>query len=307
MPTRLLREGINTSEKINTLSDSAELLYRRLFSVADDYGRFWADAEVIRGHIFQLKLGTWSKKRVSRALTECFDKRVLFKYGNGTYLVFPKYGQRIRSKSKFPAPPRDLLSAECQADLPTNGGQPADNPPPQAETYAKAKPDAITKTEAPAVPTAPPVRVPVAALVQGIVGSVKPDYRPDTMQELKGALSSLYRRGPEDRWTYLEESILAEISRRPAVLQEFQSIVNFRRAMPMEERKKFFPQTLQSLLEKWTGTLDRARMTAPPKPKPAAPPGLPAPERKELSDEQRRTFADELRKLRGGDPAGDPS
>ena len=39
MPSRILREGINTSPKVNALSPMAELFYRRLMTVADDYGR----------------------------------------------------------------------------------------------------------------------------------------------------------------------------------------------------------------------------------------------------------------------------
>jgi hypothetical protein len=39
MPSRLLREGILDSEAVNALSFAAEVFYRRLMSVVDDFGR----------------------------------------------------------------------------------------------------------------------------------------------------------------------------------------------------------------------------------------------------------------------------
>jgi hypothetical protein len=39
MPNRELREGILTSERINALTFPAEVFYRRLMSVVDDFGR----------------------------------------------------------------------------------------------------------------------------------------------------------------------------------------------------------------------------------------------------------------------------
>jgi hypothetical protein len=42
MPVRILREGILTSERVDTLSPAAEVFYRRLMSVVDDFGRFSA-------------------------------------------------------------------------------------------------------------------------------------------------------------------------------------------------------------------------------------------------------------------------
>ena len=42
MPNRILRDGILMSPRVNVLSSEAELFYRRLMSVVDDYGRFSA-------------------------------------------------------------------------------------------------------------------------------------------------------------------------------------------------------------------------------------------------------------------------
>ncbi len=39
MPNRIIREGILTSEAVNSLSWEAEVFFRRLLSVVDDFGR----------------------------------------------------------------------------------------------------------------------------------------------------------------------------------------------------------------------------------------------------------------------------
>ena len=43
MPNRILRDTILRSERVARLSPTAELFYRRLMSVADDYGRYYAN------------------------------------------------------------------------------------------------------------------------------------------------------------------------------------------------------------------------------------------------------------------------
>ena len=48
MPSRIIRDGILTSERINALTERAELFYRRLMSVVDDYGRFPANSGPFR-------------------------------------------------------------------------------------------------------------------------------------------------------------------------------------------------------------------------------------------------------------------
>src|SRR3990167_11311858 len=56
MPNRILREGILSSERINTLSVHAELFYRRLLSVVDDYGRFFAHPALLRSACYPLRV-----------------------------------------------------------------------------------------------------------------------------------------------------------------------------------------------------------------------------------------------------------
>ena len=114
MPNRLLREGILESRAVCNLSETGEIFYRRLMSVVDDYGRFEADVELLRGRLFLRNLDRWPLTRVSEALTECCgmqtkqDQFLIIVYvaedGN-KYLQINNFGQRIRSESKYPDPP----------------------------------------------------------------------------------------------------------------------------------------------------------------------------------------------------------
>ena len=80
MPNRILREGILSSERINTLSVHAELFYRRLLSVVDDYGRFFAHPALLRSACYPLRVdrvnerlvGAWLSETVTAGLVETY-------------------------------------------------------------------------------------------------------------------------------------------------------------------------------------------------------------------------------------------
>lgn len=134
LPNRILRDGIIDSRAINALSDDAELFYRRLMSVVDDFGRFEADPVLLRTKVFPRKSSTWTEERISACLRECsetfyFDRPtgkrlpliVVYHKFDSVFLEIQNFGQRLRPrvKSKYPDPlaetrggfPRD--AAEC--------------------------------------------------------------------------------------------------------------------------------------------------------------------------------------------------
>ena len=51
MPTRLLREGILDSERVNRLNAAEEVFYRRLMSKVDDHGFYDARSAILRAYI----------------------------------------------------------------------------------------------------------------------------------------------------------------------------------------------------------------------------------------------------------------
>lgn len=153
MPTRIVREGINSSPRINALSRGAELLYRRLMSVVDDYGRYYGATHTVIGGCWPTNPSAATASEVEAWLSECAagEKPLLTMYEvNGCkYLQLNDFGQRTRSKSKFPEP----LSATC-GRMPADCGQltdkcpqVADNPPQIARTSRSRYSETETKSE----------------------------------------------------------------------------------------------------------------------------------------------------------------
>lgn len=110
MPNRVLRESILDSEAVNSLSAEAEVFYRRLMSVVDDFGRFDARIPVLRSRLYPLQLEKVREANVERCLAECEAARLVRLYvaGGKQYLTFPKLGEPRAKESKFPPPPDEL-------------------------------------------------------------------------------------------------------------------------------------------------------------------------------------------------------
>lgn len=106
MPTRIIRDGILTSERINALSANAELFYRRLMSVADDHGRYSANPTLLRASCYPLKLDSVKEDSIKKHLAECRDAGliVLYTVDNKQFLQMVDFGQRVNGKSKYPEP-----------------------------------------------------------------------------------------------------------------------------------------------------------------------------------------------------------
>lgn len=114
MPNRILREGILSSERVNALGWEAEVFYRRLMSVVDDYGRYTAHPALLRAALYPLKLETVSDACIARLLEEVRSAGLvnLYMVADKPYLELADFRQQVRAKvSKFPAPP-----GICEAD-----------------------------------------------------------------------------------------------------------------------------------------------------------------------------------------------
>lgn len=118
MPTRMVREGILTSERVNALSTNAELFYRRLMNVVDDFGRYSANPTLLRASCYPLKLDSVKEDSISKHLAECVGARliVLYTVEGKSYLELVDFRQQVRAKeSRYPAQPIQLLNG-CVAD-----------------------------------------------------------------------------------------------------------------------------------------------------------------------------------------------
>lgn len=111
MPTRILREGIITSKRVNALAPEAELFYRRLMSVVDDYGRYFAEPTLLRAGCYPYQLKRVTDPMVSGWLAMCVATYLIFPYSVDAtpYLQMLDTRQQIRSPSKYPAPDEKLF------------------------------------------------------------------------------------------------------------------------------------------------------------------------------------------------------
>lgn len=116
MPNRILREGILESERIHKVSPLAELFYRRIMSIADDYGRYACDVPVLLSRCFPRR-PTWAdESTIPLWIEECREAGLILVYevNNHKYLEISDFRQQSRSKSKFPGPLRSTGVADAQ-------------------------------------------------------------------------------------------------------------------------------------------------------------------------------------------------
>jgi hypothetical protein len=113
MPSRIVREGINSSRAVSSLPEEAQLFYRTLMLVVDDYGRFEVDLDVIRASCFPRQLDRWPPLRIETCLT-CAVQTLTddgtpliqrYRVASKEYLQINNFNQRVQSKPKFPGPP----------------------------------------------------------------------------------------------------------------------------------------------------------------------------------------------------------
>lgn len=119
MPNRIIREGILTSPRINELSAGAELFYRRLLSVVDDYGRFHGMPVLLRASCYPLRIDKVSDKDIRAYLNECHKAGVLLAYevDGKPYVQVEHFGQQIRAKqSKYPHPPANATQMHSRCE-----------------------------------------------------------------------------------------------------------------------------------------------------------------------------------------------
>jgi hypothetical protein len=182
MPSRIVREGINSSRAVSDLSEPSQLFYRTLLLVVDDFGRFEKDLDVIRAICFPRQLDRWPTDRINQCLKEISEARTdkgknLLTFYRDTetskeFLLLENFQQRCQRKSKYPAPPgfHDVKTVKgyemrrgnpppddgdeiTPAKQPQRQQPPATTPPPPQRTkpaVVAAPPPAPVKTTVPA-------------------------------------------------------------------------------------------------------------------------------------------------------------
>lgn len=119
MPNRIVREGILTSEAVNALGWAEEVFYRRLLSVVDDFGRFYASPKLLRAACYPLHIDKVSDADIGKWLSACETAALVSVYpapDGKRYLEVQRFNQQVRAKaSKFPANAQQVPST-CVAD-----------------------------------------------------------------------------------------------------------------------------------------------------------------------------------------------
>jgi hypothetical protein len=100
------------------LNWAEEVFYRRLTSVVDDFGRYFADEGLLRAACYPRQLNKVSDSDIGKWLRACVDAdlvRVYVAEDTESYLIVLRFGQQIRAtKSKFPQPPSECLADATQ-------------------------------------------------------------------------------------------------------------------------------------------------------------------------------------------------
>lgn len=121
MPSRIIREGITTSEPLSFVSFEAETLFYRLLVTADDFGLFDGRPVIVRARCMPLRdvtaaqVGGWLRELSEHSLI------VLYDVGGAPFLLVPKFKQRTRNAApKYPLPDGwgvidGQLTVNCQA------------------------------------------------------------------------------------------------------------------------------------------------------------------------------------------------
>jgi hypothetical protein len=143
MPNRILREGINSSERIESLSAGAELFYRRVMSIVDDFGRFSGNLTLIRSAAWPLAPEKHTNAEMNRWLKEARDVGLLITYevAGKPYFELTDFRQRTRTP-KYPAPPPEVLASHERAF----GAHVARKPRAQSEAYSESESEAYSES-----------------------------------------------------------------------------------------------------------------------------------------------------------------
>jgi hypothetical protein len=166
MPNRILRDGILDSKRVSELSPAAELFYRKLLSLVDDYGRYESDSDLLRGKLY-LRRPSVTVQDVEEFLSECAlgpnPLVVLYTADSKEYLQVVNFQQQERTK-KYPDPPDSILlflaskcaqtiSSRARTNTNTNTNTPSNTTPTpkeksSAENFPDQDPEILARTKA---------------------------------------------------------------------------------------------------------------------------------------------------------------
>lgn len=137
MPNRILRDW-TASDKIDTLSQGAEVFFTRLIMKADDFGLYYGNPKLLNSALFPLK--DYDNSQVLKWLNECVKSGAIKKYSvdGKDYIQILGFDQRLRlMKSKFPDPSKSEEIHEPSNDSHLSDERPLETKRNEEETKQK--------------------------------------------------------------------------------------------------------------------------------------------------------------------------
>jgi hypothetical protein len=191
MPTRLKREGINSSRAVAALDWGAEVFYRRMLLVVDDFGRCEVDYLDIRSKAYPVHVNV-READIIRWIAACQSVRpempllVLYEVAGKQYLVLTKTEPPRAKISKYPNPPPELIKRfNLYAD---------DNICKQMKANAPRASDSDSLSDS----------------------------------DFDKRLGKLFGRGEDDLWSHFEKSTLLDLKKRPTFATELDLLEAFK-------------------------------------------------------------------------------
>lgn len=191
------------------------------------------------GPFFRLQQGRWHQSNAANRYLEAHET----------------YQRRVAGAAKARAAADnnpDTIPVISHDNNPLNSLQP--KPKPKPESYSDPKPEPEPKSHTHSV----------RACASESVESKKEGFdRLIGFEQLQGEICQAYNRPVRVFGISSEEHhLIAEISRRPTVKDEWREIKRFKDRIPAKD-KRYFPGSAVRLLQNWDATLDRARNYQP--------------------------------------------
>lgn len=119
MPQRFLRPGITTSDAWNRATWLEQSFFIRLLTLVDDEGRYDARIPILHATCFALRDDvTRQQTAAARSALQTLGLIEVYTVDGKEYLQVAKWQERVRTKSRFPAPPdsKPQRSAAVRSD-----------------------------------------------------------------------------------------------------------------------------------------------------------------------------------------------
>lgn len=254
------------SLRVNGLEAGAERFFVRLMMKADDYGRHSAELPLLRAGLFPLLVNVRDTD-ITRWLAAC-EKAGLVRcyHGNNSrkYVEILQFNQRKKwMKAEHPPP---------EGQMPLLHEEPKPRRSRSRDELSRVEEEARVAENNPESEEGKGRALPIEEVEKGLdrinkINGIPTKAGGTVLEIIRERLNGVYKRLPGDGWSYAEESGLVDVCKRAEAAGELEHILVLRKSMPVEDRRRFFPQSINSLLMKWTEVLDKARVQVPLAPK----------------------------------------